>query len=386
MKIAIDIHLESAVIQTPRVLQAAGIFDIPPTKKSGQTWHHDFTLPDQWNIGAIVGPSGAGKTTLAREAFGKQMVAGWDWHKDKSILDGFPASLGAKEITSLLSSVGFSSPPSWLRPFAALSNGEQFRVTLARTMAEQPELAVVDEFSSVVDRTVAQIGSAAVAKSIRRRGQKFVAVTCHYDVLDWLEPDWVYEPHVGALTLNLPDPSREGQRRPRWNRPAIEIVVRRVDSSAWQFFKQHHYLSGEIHRSAACFAAFVAGRPAAFTAVLWFPHPVASCWREHRTVCLPDFQGVGIGNAVSEFVAGIYRSTGKKYISTTSHPAMICHRAASPLWSMHRRPRIVSARGKTSARRSIKTSFGRVTAGFEYRGPAHPAEAAGFGLKITPTT
>src|SRR4029077_5021989 len=55
-------------------------------------------------------------------------------------------------------------------------------------------LIVMDEFTSVVDRTVAQIGSAALAKTVRQRGQKFIAVTCHEDVEDWLQPDWVYRP------------------------------------------------------------------------------------------------------------------------------------------------------------------------------------------------
>ena len=60
----------------------------------------------------------------------------------------------------------------WLRPFHVLSNGEQFRATIARALAESAkgrELVVIDEFTSVVDRTVAQIGSAAIAKTIRRR-------------------------------------------------------------------------------------------------------------------------------------------------------------------------------------------------------------------------
>jgi ABC-type ATPase with predicted acetyltransferase domain len=197
MTIDCEIRRGVDVLRTIRVQQLEGIFDVPPSQRSERLWHHKFTLSNDWNIGVIVGPSGSGKTTLVRHAFGNQLIERWDWPENQSLLDGFPEHCGIREITGLLCSVGFSSPPAWVRPFAALSNGEQFRVTLARTLAEMPDLAVVDEFTSVVDRTAACIGSAAVAKAVRRRNQKFVAVTCHYDVLDWLQPDWIYEPHTG---------------------------------------------------------------------------------------------------------------------------------------------------------------------------------------------
>ena len=48
-------------------------------------------------------------------------------------------------------------------------------------------------------------------------------------------------------------------------------------------------------------------------------------------MCLLVFQGVGIGNAMSEFVASLFAATGKPYVSTTSHPAMIRHRALAPV-------------------------------------------------------
>ncbi len=194
---------EVAIERTPRVLKLEGLFDIPPSQRSEERWDVHFDLPEAWNVGLIVGPSGSGKSTLARELFGGRLVSAWDWPEHQSILDGFPAGMGIKDITELLSSVGFSSPPSWVRPFRVLSTGEQFRVNLARTLAEMPELAVVDEFTSVVDRTVAQICAAAVAKSVRRRDQKFVAVTCHYDVADWLDPDWIFQPHTGKLERRL---------------------------------------------------------------------------------------------------------------------------------------------------------------------------------------
>src|SRR5439155_19760773 len=59
------------------------------------------------------------------------------------------------------------------------------------TLSLHDALPIFDEFTSVVDRTVAQIGSAAVAKTIRRSGKQLVAASCHYDVIEWLQPDWI---------------------------------------------------------------------------------------------------------------------------------------------------------------------------------------------------
>lgn len=396
---------------TPRLAQMAGMFDCPLQEKLEQRWHLRFELAEPWNIGVIVGPSGCGKTTIAKELFGRGLVSEWSWATDRSLLDGFPPSMGIREIVGLLSSVGFSSPPGWCKPFAVLSTGEQFRVHLARTLAEavcsnrihpvetpganasglpvRPdesghyEPAVIDEFTSVVDRTVARIGSAALAKTVRQRNQKVVLVTCHYDVLDWLTPDWVCQPATGDF-----------QRRSLRPRPRIELEIAPVRREAWRLFRDHHYLSGALNPTASrCYAGFVFGQPAAFVAVVSFPHPTRPGWREHRLVCLPDFQGVGIGNAMSRFVAGLYAATGKPYRSVTSHPAVIGHRVRSPDWKLVRKPSLASRqtgatmgmkrgarRGEIARRWAKSSSCNRLTASFEYIGPPRPTEARAFGL------
>lgn len=358
----VEIVRSSPIVRTARVMQVEGLFDVPPSQRSEERWTVDLSLPVDWHVGLIVGPSGSGKTTVARAVFGDALADGWEWPEDRSVLDGFPAGMGVKEIVALLSSVGFSSPPSWVRPFGVLSNGEQFRVSLARTLAEMPALAVMDEFSSVVDRTVAKIGSAAVAKTVRSRAQRFIAVTCHYDIVEWPEPDWVYEPHVNRLA------------RDRLRRPPISLHVRRVHHSAWRLFRRHHYLSASLNVAAACFVAFWRDVPVAFSA--WLPMPSGTMrggWREHRTVCLPDYQGVGIGNALSDYCAALLTSLGRVATSTTSHPAMIRSRAASPRWRMHRTPGLNSPdRARTTVGRNLAPSRAvhRVTAGFRYVGPA----------------
>lgn len=350
-------------------MQLEGIFDIPPSQRSAEQWTVDLSLPEQWNVGLIVGPSGSGKTTVARELFGDYLIKDWLWPDDKSIVDGFPADMSIKEVIALLSSVGFSSPPSWVRPYRVLSNGEQFRVNMARTLAEMPDLAVVDEFTSVVDRTVAQIGSSAIQKTIRKRNQKFIAVSCHYDIIDWLEPDWVYQPHTNQFYSG----------RYLHQRPKIELTVKRVHHSAWQLFRKHHYLDTNLNTSAVCFVAFWNGIPVAFTAVLHFPHArVKDIKREHGTVCLPDYQGIGIGNALSEFVGAICRGLGFRFVSETSHPGMIRYRNKSSKWGMKQSPTHKKAlAGTNSARRSWSEQVRqRLVASFEYIGPSLSSDEA----------
>ena len=373
----IEISLTTPVVRTARAMQLEGLFDVPPSERSERVWAVNTPgLEEPWQIGLIVGASGSGKSTLARQAFGQYLVDCYDWPADKCVVDGFSTDLSVKDITAALSSVGFSSPPSWLRPFRCLSNGEQFRATLARALCDPRPVVAVDEFTSVVDRTVARIGSAAVAKAIRRQpGKRFVAVTCHHDVVEWLCPDWIIEMPEGKLT------------RGSLRRPSIELEIKRVHHSAWELFKHHHYLDTNLNKSAVCFAAFIKSQPVAFASVIT-AFGIANMLREHRTVCLPDFQGVGIGNAVSNFVAKVMKGRGYVYSSTTSNPAMIRHRLQSPLWRMHKAPGLNKQDGGERHRyqNRMKRASNRLTAGFRYVGPGDRSLALSYGLSLAPST
>lgn len=57
---------------------------------------------------------------------------------------------------------------------------------------EKKKNGCFDEFTSVINREVAQIGSYAVQKTIRKNNKKFIAISCHYDIIEWLEPDWTF--------------------------------------------------------------------------------------------------------------------------------------------------------------------------------------------------
>lgn len=351
---------ESKINESFRVAQIRGMFDYQNVMIRHE-WKSSIPVEGiDWSIGLIVGPSGSGKTTLAKEAFPEiTFHNGFKWRDDCAVVDNFKLNIDTKEIVKAMNSVGFSSPPHWLKSFHHLSNGQKFRAELARCILENDKGTIFDEFTSVVDRDVAKIGCAAVAKAIRAKNEnkKFIAVSCHYDIIDWLDPDWIFD--VGTQKFT-------GRCRRRF--PKIKLDIYIASTSAWSAFREHHYLDHEIHKGAQCFVATWGEKPVGFCSVLHFPHAqVANFKREHRTVVLPDFQGVGIGNRISEFVASYYKSKGFRFICTTSAPSMIFHRSRSKNWKCHRFGNAAPA-GKTQ-KNHIGSSSRRKSAGFEYIGP-----------------
>ena len=178
--------------------------------------------------------------------------------------------------------MGLGNVPAWLRPFQVLSAGEQFRANLARLVTESPPRVVVDEFTSVVDRQIARFGALAFQKSWRRTAGQCVLLSCHYDVVDWVEPDWVYDTATGKYS-----------GRCLWRRPRFDFEIWETDWRYWPLFEPHHYLKLPRMVAATCFVATVEGLPVAHLAVS--PYFQVGCVRACRLVVLPEWQGAGVG-------------------------------------------------------------------------------------------
>ena len=306
----------------------------------------------------------------------------------------------ARLVTGLLSAVGFSSPPAWVRPHRVLSNGERFRCDLARALLLDRELVVFDEFTSVVDRQVARVASACVGKAVRQgrsRCKRFVAVTCHYDVLEWLEPDWVLD--MGMSSVQCPGSSVEEKKSDGedaksrragtdsgvgdavggrvegchvlvargWvrRRPEIRLELCRAPRGIWGAFGRHHYLSHGLHPQARCYAVLWEGRPVAFCATLQ-NFGFRGQRRVHRLVVLPDYQGLSIGTRMLSAVAGHELAQGcKRFSIRTSHPGLI--RALGQARS-RAEWRAVDVQKVGRPHGHTRGSVGRCTVGFVYRG------------------
>lgn len=342
--------LSASVRRSARVMQTAGMMDVPVTDSSSSSWDLALPLEDRdWSVGLVVGPSGSGKSSLARYLWPDRIVTGHAWSEDAAILDDFPAGMSIKPITKLLTDVGLGSVPAWLRPYRTLSTGEAFRADIARALADtsdqdggRADPVVVDEFTSVVDRQVAKVASHSVQKSVRKNGRQLVAVTCHYDVTEWLQPDWVLDMAGGTFCWRSVQPH-----------PPIELAIHPIDRSAWRAFDRHHYLTARLHQAARCFAGFVGDDCVAFTSYLHFAHPkVRNIKLAHRTVVLPDWQGLGISGRLAEFVGQMLYEQGYRYHRSIAHPAVIAYCSRSSRWREVSRGQ--SQLSNTSKNRSLR--------------------------------
>ena len=172
-----------------RVAKVKADFDVK-TEHAKEHFIGEIKIPEEWNIGVIWGGSGTGKSTIAKTLFSSDYINGFEYTA-KSVIDDMPKNVNVDDIERAFYAVGFGSVPSWLKPYSVLSNGEKMRVDLARALLER-DMVCFDEFTSVVDRQVAKTACIAINKAVKTQNKKFIAVSCHSDILEWLQPDWVF--------------------------------------------------------------------------------------------------------------------------------------------------------------------------------------------------
>lgn len=187
-----------------------GLYNVEP--EDAMRFRLDVDVPterDDWQIGVIVGPSGSGKTSIADALCESQWLNYHPFIGDGPLIEELSNKAGYEKATASLAAVGLGSVPSWLRPYGVLSNGEQFRAGLAGLLLDtsggdgsvliQHADVLIDEFTSVLDRQVAKVGAGAFAKAWRKQPhRRIILITPHYDVLEWLQPDWWIDTAHGA--------------------------------------------------------------------------------------------------------------------------------------------------------------------------------------------
>ena len=288
-----ELTLSSPVADSFRCTKAANSLDIDVEKKSIHHFKVKADIESPFSIGLIVGASGSGKTTLAKSIYGEKS---FDEILDQSlpVIDQFPDEYSYDECAAMLSGVGLTAVPCWIRPAYTLSNGQKARAECALQMAQKDRnFIVIDEWTSVVDRTVAKVMSHCIQKHARKTGKRIVLLSCHYDVAEWLNPDWVIDCNRQEYI------DRRLLCRSHKRSEQLSFEVREVDRDSWRYFSKYHYLSDKLPGGVIkTYGLFVGNDQIGFQCFAnYTPCRKGDVMKMHsnRTVIHPDYAGLGLG-------------------------------------------------------------------------------------------
>jgi energy-coupling factor transporter ATP-binding protein EcfA2 len=226
----------------------------------------------------IVGTSGSGKTTILNSVFEQNNIR---VNTETTVIENFSTAERGEE---LLLACGLRTIPAWFRAPTTLSNGEYHRFEIALGLDQGDR--IIDEFTSVVDRDTAKSLALSIRKFYDRRGntEPLYIASCHRDIIDWLDPEWVYDTDLQVLD-NRRSLFRLGAR------PELTLTIRSTSSDYWRYFSKYHYLDSAISKSAHYYILLLGDKPIGFHAAIHSTNrDIHSYWRGHRTVILPEFK------------------------------------------------------------------------------------------------
>lgn len=183
----------SSVDRTPRVLELAEGFGLGLSDKKFVIYDNLQIEVKQGDIVYITGQSGSGKSLLLKDLTAQMRAEG------KKIADLNEITLENKpviellgrtttEATDLLAKAGISDAWIYIRKPSELSDGQRYRLKLAKVMESDADVWIADEFGAVLDRVTAKAVAFNMQKVARAAGKTLMVATTHVDLKDELGP------------------------------------------------------------------------------------------------------------------------------------------------------------------------------------------------------
>lgn len=298
-----ELTLQSEPSNTFRCIKAAQSVDLDIKKKLTHHLKIKADIDSPFNVGLIVGASGSGKTTLTKQIFGQDC---FDEILDleRPVIEQFPKEWTYEDCAKALTGAGLSSVVCWIRPAKTLSNGQKARAEIALQLSQDKEFILIDEFTSVVDRTIAKIMAHTVQKIARRQKRKIVLCSCHYDVIEWLNPCWIIDCNKQVFTC----------RRLLWQEykreEKLKFEIKKCDRTAWKYFSKYHYLSENLAGGYTFHYGLFQGKEQIgyinfAEYVPWKDKKKKRILHANRIVIHPDYIGLGLGIKLTNELAAI---------------------------------------------------------------------------------
>lgn len=344
-------------------VKAANSVDLDIDKKLTHNIKIKADIDTPYNVGLIIGASGSGKTTLAKHIWGADCFDSL-LQPDRAVISQFDDSYSYDERVAFLIGVGLASPTCWIAPAKTLSNGQQARAECALQMARvDGKFTVIDEWTSVVDRTVAKAMSHSIQKHARKTNKTIALLSCHYDVLEWLNPDWVIDCNLQEYTDR-----RDLCQRFTRSEQLVFGIRQLTDSKSWHVFSKYHYLTDKMPPGKTyMFGLFHDDVQVGFIAfsnyVMWKTEHKEQgkpmVLHANRIVVHPDYCGFGLGSKMTDICADyLQNQMGFDVQIKLSSASMAVSLKRNPRWELREVKRNVhniwSGKGRTG-RMDVKT-------------------------------
>jgi hypothetical protein len=183
----------SSVERTPRVLEVAESFGMGLSDKKFVIYDNLEIDIRQGDVIYITGQSGSGKSLLLRDLTAKMREEGLKVAdlaevdlREKPVIDQLGET--TTNATDLLAKAGISDAWIYIRKPSELSDGQRYRLRLAKVMETDADVWVADEFGAVLDRETAKVVAFNMAKVARRMGKTLMVATTHADLFEELAP------------------------------------------------------------------------------------------------------------------------------------------------------------------------------------------------------
>lgn len=198
MRIKVDVRFKSSVERTPRVLEIAEAFGLGLYDKDFVIYDNFETEVTPGDIVYITGQSGSGKSILLREMERQMREAGMSVanindvaFEDRPLIDQLGKS--THEALNYLAMGGLTDAYLFLRKPAELSDGQKYRLRIAKLMESGAQVWVADEFGAVLDRATAKVVAFDLQKLARQQKATVIVATTHLDLKEDLHPDLIVE-------------------------------------------------------------------------------------------------------------------------------------------------------------------------------------------------
>ena len=193
-KYVINVSFNTRVNKTIRPLEIAESFGLGLDEKAWTLYDNLELDIERGDVVYVTGQSGSGKSVVLRElqrlmADAGQRVASIDdfvFADDTNVIDQLGKT--TSDALGLLSMAGLNDAYLFVRKPSEMSDGQKYRLKIAKLIESGADVWVADEFGAVLDRVTAQVVASNLQRAARAVGATVIVATTHEDLKNALRP------------------------------------------------------------------------------------------------------------------------------------------------------------------------------------------------------